>query len=214
VDLGNDDASTRQDSVSIAINEHTGISTVQVSTSIVPDAPSGDNQLGSTYIAQLSPDRKGDMSNELPRVINLETSRLRRSARLRNEFQSDNSGPAIVAYTSSSRYERLFKTSKKKQIISFYSVFSAVGTLWCFAFLSMPRFFHNKCHSFVTRFSNDYERVNGLFDDTINDVVHHIKAFTTSNESYTYNRMQKEDDYREFFQTILEEIGVHEKCEH
>ena len=53
VDLGNSDASTRQDSTSIARNEHTGISTVQVSTSIVPDAPSGDNQLCSTYVAQM-----------------------------------------------------------------------------------------------------------------------------------------------------------------
>ena len=76
VNLGNGDASTRQDSSSIARNEHTGISTVQVSMSIVPIAPSGDNQLGSTYIAHMLPDREGDMSNEIPRMINLETSGL------------------------------------------------------------------------------------------------------------------------------------------
>ena len=214
VDLGNGDASARQDSTSIARNEHARIITVQDSMSIVPDAPSGDNQLGSTYIAQMSPDREGDMSNDLPRRINLETSGLRRSARLRNESQSDNSGPAIMAYTSSFRNERPFKTSMKKQRMSFYSVFSAVGTLWCFASLSMPHFFDNKCHSFVTRFSNDYEKINGLFDDTINDVVHHVKAFTTSNESYTYSKMLKEDDYRDFFQAMLDEIEVHEKREH
>ena len=57
-------------------------------------------------------------------------------------------------------------------------------------------------------------RVNGLFDDTINGVVHRVKAFTTSNESYTYSKMLKEDDYRELFQAMLERIEVHEKCEH
>ena len=62
--------------------------------------------------------------------------------------------------------------------------------------------------------TDDYERINGLYDDTINDICHHVKAYTTSNEAYTYKQMLKEDDFKEFFQAMIEEIEVHEKPNH
>ena len=34
-----------------------------------------------------------------------------------------------------------------------------------------------------------------LYDDTINDMAHHVQAFTTSNEAFTYKQMLKEDDF-------------------
>ena len=73
---------------------------------------------------------------------------------------------------------------------------------------------NNECHSFVTRVSNDYERINGLFDDKMNDVMHRVKEFTTGNENFTFNKMLKEDDYRDFFQAMLDEIATHEEREH
>ena len=119
---------------------------------------------------------EGEMSNVVPNMINLETSGLRRSERIRKKNPgSTNSGPSVMAYTSSSRNERPFlKSKRKKPRLAFFSVFCSIGTLWSFATLSMPHFTNGQCHSFVARVSNDYERVNGLFDDTINDVIHHV----------------------------------------
>ena len=48
----------------------------------------------------------------------------------------------------------------------------------------------------------------------INDVIHHIKAYTTTNENYTYSGMLKEDDYKKFFQAMIDEIQVHKQREH
>jgi len=159
-------------------------------------------------------------SNEAPRMINLETSGLRRSERIRNQTQNDissasNGGPNIRAYAVASRNERPFaRTSKKKQVSSYFSMFMGIGALWSFATLSMPHFYNSQCHSYVARISNDYERLNGLFDDTINDVIHHVKAFSTTNEAFTYKQMLKEDDYRDFFKAMIDEIEVHEKRDH
>jgi hypothetical protein len=44
----------------------------------------------------------------------------------------------------------------------------------------------------VARFSNDFDHLNGLFDDTINDICHQVHAYATSNESFTYLQMLQE----------------------
>jgi len=91
--MGKEDTSMRQDSTSIARNKHTEITTVQVSTSIVPVALSGDNHLGSTHIAQMSPDRKGDMSNELPRTIQPENAPVNDLSRHMGSKDNDHIAP-------------------------------------------------------------------------------------------------------------------------
>ena len=48
----------------------------------------------------------------------------------------------------------------------------------------------------------------------MNDVMHQIYAYTTSNECFTYKQMVKEEDSKEFFQAMLDEIDVHEKRNH
>ena len=160
----------------------------------------------------VSSDCEGEtLTNNAPQMINLATSGLRRSQRIHNQ----NSGPRVIAYTSTSRNERPFTQSfKTGKRLSFYSVFCNIGLLWSFCTTDAPHFVHGQCHSYVSRVSNDYERINGLFDDTINDVIHHVKAYTTSNENFTFSQMLKEDDYREFFQAMLDEISVHEERNH
>jgi hypothetical protein len=159
---------------------------------------------------------EGELCHAAPNMINLETSGLRRSERIRQkDTKSTNSGPLVMAYTSSARNERPhLSIARKKQRLAFFSVFRAIGTLWSFVTLLTPHFVHGHCHSFVARVSNDYERVNSLFDDTINDVIHHVQAYTTSNEAFTYKQMLKESDYRDFFQAMIDEIQVHEKRQH
>ena len=79
----------------------------------------------------------------------------------------------------------------------------------------MPHYdINGRCHSFVARILHDYERINGLFDDTINNVMHYVKSFTTGNENFTFNQMLKEDYYKQFFQEMLDEISIHEEREH
>ncbi len=68
--------------------------------------------------------------------------------------------------------------------------------------------------SFVARLSNDYDRLNGLFDDTINNICHQVHAFATSNESFTYLQMLKEEDYRQFFEAMEVEHADHEQRNH
>ena len=151
-------------------------------------------------------------------MINLATSGLRRSKRIQNITDASSpstSNPAIMAYTSSSRNEHPFQQpTRKKPILAFFSIFCSVGSLWSFAASTMPHFQGDTCHSFVTRVSNDYERVNGLFDDTLNEVCHQVKSFTTDNENYTYKQMLKEDDFKDFFTAMIDEISVHEQREH
>ena len=48
----------------------------------------------------------------------------------------------------------------------------------------------------------------------MNEVCHQVKYLTTSNEAYTYKHMLNENEFKDFFQDILEEIEVHKKREH
>ncbi len=62
---------------------------------------------------------------------------------------------------------------------------------------------------------NDLDRLHGLFDDTINDICHHIQAFTTSdNESCTYSQMLQQDNHKDFFQAMEVELNDHETRNH
>ena len=155
---------------------------------------------------------------EAPQLIDLATSGLRRSKRIQNmstSASSSSDGPAIMAYASSATNENPFQSTRcKRPLLAFFSIFCAIGSLWSFTTATLPHYHNNTCHSFVTRVSNDYERVNGLFEDTLNEVCHQVKSFTTSNENYTYKQMLKEDDFKLFFQAMIEEIEVHEKREH
>ena len=100
------------------------------------------------------------------------------------------------------------------QKLPFYYLLCSVGALWSFVTTTSPHIFQNECHPFMAKISNNHERLNGLFDDAINDIAHHVQAYITSNESYTYKQMLKEDDYRDFFKAMLDEIEVHEKRDH
>ena len=48
----------------------------------------------------------------------------------------------------------------------------------------------------------------------MNEVYHQVKYFTTSNEAHTYKRMLNENEFKDSFQDMLEEIEVQEKRDH
>jgi hypothetical protein len=116
----------------------------------------------------------------VPRLINLETSGLRQSSRIAAINNGANhDSPAIAAYTVSTTQLPSQWITRPKPKLSFFSVFNSVGALWTFA----PQNSHsnNEEHfSFAAQISHDFEQINGLFDNTINDFSHHIMAFTTS----------------------------------
>ncbi len=62
---------------------------------------------------------------------------------------------------------------------------------------------------------HDIDRLNGQFDNTINDIRHKFHAYTTSdNECYTYSQMLWQEDYMQFFQAMEVNIDDHETCKH
>jgi hypothetical protein len=66
--------------------------------------------------------------------------------------------------------------------------------------------------SFVAQIANDFEQINGLFDNTINEIRHHIQAYTTSNETFTYSQMLCKDDHVKFFDAMEVKIDDHKTC--
>ncbi len=66
----------------------------------------------------------------------------------------------------------------------------------------------------MAQISNDVEQSNGLFDDTINDFCHHIMAFTTLNESFTYAQMLCKSNHKHFFEAMEIELDDHESQKH
>ncbi len=56
--------------------------------------------------------------------------------------------------------------------------------------------------------------MNGLFDNTINDICHQIHAYATSNESFTYLQILREEDHKQFFEAMEVELAAHEECNH
>ncbi len=100
--------------------------------------------------------------------------------------------------------------TKTKAFIPFCLQLS--GALWTFA----PQNPHSTTEhlSFVAQISNYFEQINGLFDDTINDFYHHIVAFTTSNESFTYSQMLCKSNHKQFFEAMEIELDDHESLKH
>jgi hypothetical protein len=62
----------------------------------------------------------------------------------------------------------------------------------------------------VAQISNDFEQINGLFDDTINDFSRQIMAFTSSNESFTYSQMLCKSNHKQFFEAMEIKLNDHE----
>jgi hypothetical protein len=164
----------------------------------------------SDSVNVISPEAQDD--NLTPALINLETSGLRRSPRLAALQNNNTDAPAIAAYTSSTTPSASRLSFKPRPRLSFLSVFNSVGSLWTFA--TMTSHANYETYSFVARLSNDYNRLNGLFDDTINDICHQVQAFATSNESYTYSGMLKEQDHKQFFKAMEVELADHEERDH
>jgi hypothetical protein len=66
----------------------------------------------------------------------------------------------------------------------------------------------------VAQIANDFEQINGLFDDTLNAICHQIQAYTISNESFTYSQMLRETDHTKFFEAMEIEINDHKARHH
>ncbi len=149
-----------------------------------------------------------------PPLINLGTSGLRQSSRIAAINNGANhDGPATAAYTVSTMQLPSRRITRSKPKLSIFSVFNSVGALWTFA----PQNSHsnNEEHfSFAAQISHDFEQINGLFDDTINNFSHHIMAFTTSNKAFTYSQLLCKSNHMQFFEAMEVELNNHKTCKH
>jgi hypothetical protein len=166
-----------------------------------------DPLLHSVLSCNYEPSTSED-SLSIPCLINLETAGLRRSPRISELNGVTQDGPAIVAYTCSTTQLKSQWTTRSKPKLSFLSIFNSVGALWTFG-TTNP---HSDCEhlSFVAQIANDFEQINGLFDDMINETRHHIQAYTTSNETSTYSQMLCEDAHVKLFEAMEVKIDNHE----
>ncbi len=62
----------------------------------------------------------------------------------------------------------------------------------------------------MARIANDFEQINGIYDNMINAICHQVQAYTTSNESFTYSQMLWEADNTKFFEAMEIKINNHE----
>jgi hypothetical protein len=87
-----------------------------------------------------------------------------------------------------------------------------VGSLWAFATTSS--YMDSETFSFEAYFSNDYDCLNGLLDDTINDICHQVHAYAASNESFMHLQMLREEDHKQIFKAIKVKLADHKFCNH
>ncbi len=66
----------------------------------------------------------------------------------------------------------------------------------------------------MAHFSNNFDQLNCLFDDTINEICHQIHAYTTSNELFAYSQMLQQEDFKQFFKAMKVERDDHKTCKH
>ncbi len=182
--------------------------------------------VSSSRNGEMTPSQ-GQDSLSAPLLKNLETSGLRRSSRIAALNGVTNDDPAIAAYTSSTpQLKSRQTTGRPKPKLSFLSVFNSVGARWNFATASNPHKQNEHISlvaatvsnphseyehlSFVARIANDFEQINGLFDDTLNAICYQVQAYTTSNESFTYSQMLREADHTQFFEAM--EIEISDPC--
>ena len=97
------------------------------------------------------------------------------------------------------RSSRLDPTARRTP---FFSLFCSIGLLWSFATSLSSSGTGFLQHSYTKNIMNQFERINGLYDDTFNDFQHHIK------------QAMKEDDWKQFVDAMLDEVKVHEDREH
>ena len=70
----------------------------------------------------------------------------------------------------------------------------------------------NFCSCTLVKMTNSIlSQLNGLFDDTINNLCHQVHAYATSNESFTYSQMLREEDHKQFFEAMEAELSDHEE---
>jgi hypothetical protein len=147
----------------------------------------------------------------IPPLIDLEKSGLQRSPRIA-AFNGPHDVPDIATYSTSPMPSSSRRTTRTMPRLSFLSVFTSVGYLWTFA--TTNSYAVDEQFSFVAQFSNNFDQLNGLFDDTINEICHQIHAYTISNESFTYLQTLRQEDFKHFFQAMEVELNNHETCKH
>ena len=71
-----------------------------------------------------------------------------------------------------------------------------------------------KPKAMLTRISYYAYNVHYLFDETPNNVKHFFFADSTTNDTYTLSNIFKQDDVKDFVETMAKEVQDHKNREH
>jgi hypothetical protein len=123
----------------------------------------------------------------IPCLLNIESSGYQQSPQLAAINRESQDGPATAAFASSTTQLKSQWITRPKPRLSFLSVFNSVGAQWNFATLNPHS--ENEHLFFIAQIANDFEQINGLFNNTINAIYHQVQTYTTSNESFMYSQM-------------------------
>jgi hypothetical protein len=136
---------------------------------------------------------EGDEILGMPSIVNLQESGLRRSPRI-----------AQLNSNASSSFSRK----------------SVLATIFCFGSLLLNpaaalESSAASAYTTVQSIAYQFDEVNMNFDNTCNDILHHVySAAKESNESYTFKEMLRQDDRDQFVEAMQKEIDDHTKRKH
>ena len=145
--------------------------------------PEGDSHALNTRSIQTS-DAEGDLSHLQPKLLNFNTAGLRRSERSR---------------VPTTKLNNSTEPSLKKKLFGLFSVVSVFTTCGFPSSSTSQPCWSISMSSFLARSTFHYERINRLFDNTLNQMS--FFSFATQmdgNESYTFKEMLQQEDKVQF----------------
>ncbi len=145
-----------------------------------------------------------------PPLINLETSGLWWSTQIA-ALNNNNDVPAIAAYTASIMPISSWQIARPRPCLSFLSVFNLVGSLSTFATTNS----HTDNETF---FCGPFLKWLWLFKWLIwwHNKWHlsSVHIYATSNESFNYSQLLREEDHKHFFEAMEVELADHKFWNH
>ena len=166
---------------------------------------------GSTSAAASEPSPGNTEDNQMPSMINLAESGLRRSERIRQLREmkaAEERHPSASNGSSSAPPRRSFFT--RSVIVGLFTIIASVCMSAQSRIVPLP-----PSASRYERLVHRFHEANELFDGTLN--VLHNSVLTTdvsTNEVYTYAQVMKLDDVSDFLKAMEDEVLAHESRKH
>ena len=141
---------------------------------------------------------------QMPDKINLDSSGLRCSAHSAVLSWQDK------VYSHFTMVLKRVTQSSKYACLVLFSSFCAIGAVLNGGAQSHQVLVQNS--SFFSNAIDSYDRINSLYDGTINCFSTLVQASLASNETFDYKEALQQSDKIEFIKAMVHEVEDHEKC--